>query len=87
MEANKYYRRKGEMRTAREDIVTVTGSKWEKEKKRWSEVRKSKPLDEEIKDDISTRKKDRGQLIKQKNPPLDALEHRARRKERQASEA
>jgi hypothetical protein len=37
-------------------------------------------LDEEIKDDRSTRKKDRGQLNKWKNPPLDALEHRARRR-------
>jgi hypothetical protein len=44
-------------------------------------------LDEEIKDDKSARKKDRGQLKKWKNPPLDALEHRVRRKERQASEA
>jgi hypothetical protein len=44
-------------------------------------------LDEEIEDDRSTRKKDRGQLNKRKNPPLDALEHCARRKERQAGEA
>jgi hypothetical protein len=44
-------------------------------------------LDEEIKDDISTMNMDRGQLSKQKKTPLDALEHRARRKERQASEA
>jgi hypothetical protein len=41
-------------------------------------------LDEEIKDDRSARKKDRGQLSKWKNPSLDALEHRMRRKERQA---
>jgi hypothetical protein len=33
------------------------------------------------------RKKDRGQLSKKKNVSLDALEHRARRKERQAGEA
>jgi hypothetical protein len=39
-------------------------------------------LDEEIEDDISTRKKDSGQLNKWKNPPLDALEHHVRRKER-----
>jgi hypothetical protein len=58
-----------------------------KEKKRWSEVRERKSLDEEIEDDRSARKKDRGQLSKRKNPPLDALEHRARRKERQAGEA
>jgi hypothetical protein len=44
-------------------------------------------LDEEIEDDRSTRKKDRGQLRKRKNPSLYALEHRARRKERQAGEA
>jgi hypothetical protein len=44
-------------------------------------------LDEEIEDDRSARKKDRGQLSKWKNPPLDALEHHARRKERQAGEA
>jgi hypothetical protein len=39
-------------------------------------------LDEEIEDDRSTRKMDRGQLNKQKNPLLDALEHHVRRKER-----
>jgi hypothetical protein len=50
-----------------------------------SEERKS--LNEEIEDDRSTRKKDRGQLNKWKKPSLDALEHRARRKERQAGEA
>jgi hypothetical protein len=44
-------------------------------------------LDKEIKDDRSARKTDHGQLNKKKNPPLDALEHRARRKERQAGEA
>jgi hypothetical protein len=43
-------------------------------------------LDEEIEDDRSARKKDHGQLSKQKNPPLDALEHHLRRKERQAGE-
>jgi hypothetical protein len=32
-------------------------------------------LDEEIEDDRSTRKMDRGQLSKWKNPPIDALEH------------
>jgi hypothetical protein len=31
-------------------------------------------LDEEIEDDISSRKMDRGQINKKKNPPLDALE-------------
>jgi hypothetical protein len=49
-------------------------------------VQKSKSLDEEIEDDISTRKMDRGKLRKWKNPPLDALEHRTRSKERQAGE-
>jgi hypothetical protein len=44
-------------------------------------------LDEDIEDDRSRRKKDRGQLNKRKNPLLDALEHHARRKERQAGEA
>jgi hypothetical protein len=44
-------------------------------------------LDEEIEDDRSTRKMDHGQLSKRKNPPLDALEHHARRKERQVGEA
>jgi hypothetical protein len=44
-------------------------------------------LDEEIEDDRSRRKKDRGQLSKRKNPLLDALEHHTRRKERQAGEA
>jgi hypothetical protein len=44
-------------------------------------------LDEEIKDNISARKIDHGQLNKWKNPSLDALEHCARRKEIQASEA
>ena len=40
-----------------------------------------------IEDGISTRKKNRGQINKQKKPPLDALEHRMRRKERHASKA
>ena len=44
-------------------------------------------MDEKIEDDRSARKKDRGQLSKWKNLPLDALEHRARRKERQVGEA
>jgi hypothetical protein len=44
-------------------------------------------LDEEIEDDRSTKKKDRGQLNKNKKPPLDALEHHTRRKEIQAGEA
>ena len=44
-------------------------------------------MDEKIEDDRSTRKKDHGQLSKRKKPPLDALEHCVRRKERQAREA
>jgi hypothetical protein len=44
-------------------------------------------LDEEIEDERSTRKKDHGKLSKWKNPLLDALEHRVRRKERQVGEA
>jgi hypothetical protein len=44
-------------------------------------------LDKEIDDDRLVRKKDHGQLSKRKNPPLDDLENRVRRKERQAGEA
>jgi hypothetical protein len=44
-------------------------------------------LDEEIENDRSTRKKDHGQLSKRKKPPLDALEHHTRRKERQVGKA
>jgi len=58
-----------------------------KEHKRRSEVKGIKSLDEEIEDDRSTRKKDCGQLSKRKNPSLDSLEHRARRKGRQAGKA
>ena len=50
-------------------------------------MRKRKPLDEEIRDDRSTRKKDRGKLNKKRNPALDALEHRVMKKKRQAGEA
>jgi hypothetical protein len=44
-------------------------------------------LDEEVKDDRSTRKTDRGQLNKRRKPPVDTLENLAGRKERQAGEA
>jgi hypothetical protein len=44
-------------------------------------------LDKGIKDDRSVRKKDRGQLSKQRKLPLDALEHRMKRKERRVGEA
>ncbi len=37
--------------------------------------------------DKSERNMDHGQLSERKKPPLDALEHRMRRKERQAGEA
>jgi hypothetical protein len=44
-------------------------------------------LDEEIEDDRSARNMDHGQLGKWKKPSLDALDHHARRKERQVGEA
>jgi hypothetical protein len=44
-------------------------------------------LDEEIEDDRSTRKMDRGQIKKWENPSLDPLEHCVRRKERQVGKA
>jgi hypothetical protein len=51
------YERKRRTRKKREkssfagDTMTITGSKREKEQKRWSEVRKRNSLDEEIEDD------------------------------------
>jgi hypothetical protein len=50
-------------------------------------VQKRKSLEEEIRDDRSTRKKDHGKLRKWRNPSLDDLEHCAMKKERQAGEA
>jgi hypothetical protein len=44
-------------------------------------------LDEEIEDDKSSRKMDRGQLSNRKKAPLDALEHHVRKKERKAGKA
>ena len=44
-------------------------------------------MDEEIKDERSSRNMDRGQLNKKENPSMDALEHHVRRKERQVGEA
>jgi len=44
-------------------------------------------LNEEIRDDRSTGEKNHRQLNKQINPPLDALENRTRREERQVGEA
>jgi hypothetical protein len=40
--------------------MAVTGSKLVKEQRRWSEVRKRKPLNEDIEDDRSARKMDQG---------------------------
>jgi hypothetical protein len=65
-----------------ESTLIEIGSMWPKEKKRQSEVRESKPLDREIEEDILTRNMDRGQLSKWKNPPMDALDHFAGKKER-----
>jgi hypothetical protein len=67
--------------------LTEIRSKWLKKKKRRSEVRENKSLDEKIEENRSTRKMDRGQLSKQKNPPMDALEHLVGKMERQAGEA
>jgi hypothetical protein len=39
-------------------------------------------LNEKIEDDSFERKMDCGKVSKRKKPPLDALEHHARRKER-----
>jgi hypothetical protein len=58
-----------------------------KEKKRWSEVKKSKPLDEEIEEDRPARKTDHGKISKRKNPSVDALDHLAGKKEREAGKA
>jgi hypothetical protein len=66
MEESEYYRRKGETRTVQEGRLTEIRSKWLKKKKRWSEVRERKSLDEEIEEDRSTRKVDHGQLSKRK---------------------
>jgi hypothetical protein len=43
-----------------ENKLSEIGSKWPKEKKRRSEVRESKSLDGEIKEDRSARKMDHG---------------------------
>jgi hypothetical protein len=70
-----------------EDTMNVTRSKQEKEQKRWSKVKGRNLLDEDIEDGRSARKTDHGKLNKWKNPLLDAMEHHAGRKERQAVEA
>jgi hypothetical protein len=55
--------------------------KWSKKKKKRSKVREIEPLEEKIKEDISTKKMDLGQLIKRKMPPTDSLEHLTGNKE------
>ena len=67
--------------------LTEIRSKWLKKKKRWSKFLERNSLDEEIEEDRSIRKMDRGQLNKWKNQLLDSLEHRARRKERHAGKS
>jgi hypothetical protein len=52
-----------------------------------SKVRESESLNERIKGDILARKMDHGQLSKRKNPPTDALENLAGKKERQVGKA
>jgi hypothetical protein len=69
-----------------EGTLTESGSKWPKEWKR-SEVRENESFNENIEEDRLARKMDRGQLSEQKKPPMDALKHLARKKERQAGEA
>jgi hypothetical protein len=63
------------------DKLTEIGSKWLKKKKRQSEVRERKSLDEDIEEDRSTRKVDHGQISRWKNTPVDSLEHLIGRKE------
>jgi hypothetical protein len=66
-----------------EGTLTENGSKWSKKKKRRSEVRESESLNEKIKEDRSTKKMDRGQLNKWKNPPTRCFgAPRKRRKDR-----
>jgi hypothetical protein len=55
----------------------------EKEKER----RESESLNEKTKEERSIRKRDHGQLNKQKNPPIDTLEHLVGNKHSRASEA
>jgi hypothetical protein len=61
--------------------------KWPKEQKIKRKVRETKPLDGDIEEERSTRNMDHGQLNKQKNPPMNALEHPAGKKEGQVGEA
>jgi hypothetical protein len=85
---NKVRKKERKRRSANyaEGTLTEIGSKWPKKKKR-SEVQENKSLDEKIEENRSARKMDCGQLIKRKKPPMDALKHLARKKERQVDEA
>jgi hypothetical protein len=58
-----------------------------KEEEKRSEERKIYSLKENIKKEKLAKKMDRGQLNKRKNPPVDALEHLAEKKEEQDGEA
>jgi hypothetical protein len=77
------YGRKRMLRKKRRNVncvkgrLTETRLKWLKKQKRWSKVREIKSFDEDIKEDRSTRKADRGQLNKWKNPLVYALENLA----------
>jgi hypothetical protein len=70
-----------------EDTLTKIMLKWLKKKKRRSEVRKSESLDEKTKENISTRKRDRGKIIKLKKPPIDDMENLVGKKDGQAGKS
>jgi hypothetical protein len=65
-----------------EGTVTDIGSKWSKKHKRRRKVRENESLNDKIEEDRLARNMDRGQLSKRKNPPMDALEHYAGKKEK-----
>jgi hypothetical protein len=67
--------------------LTEIRLKWLEKQRRRSEVREDKSLDENTKENISTRKIDHLQLSKQKKPLIDALEHLVGKKEGQAGES
>jgi hypothetical protein len=54
--------------------------KWLKKQKIRNEVRKSKPLEEKIKENKELNNMDRGQLSKRKKIPTDTLEHLTERR-------
>jgi hypothetical protein len=70
-----------------EDTLTKIRSKWLAKQNRRNEVREDDSLNEKTEEDISTRKRDRGQINKWKNPPIDVLENLAGKKDRQACKA